>query len=101
MSGSTQLLSKENELAKMYLEIRSQTENLCQPLETEDYVPQPIIDVSPPKWNIAHTTWFFEEMILKRFAPAYQEFNPGYGFLFNSYYNSVGKRTLRGNRGDL
>jgi ergothioneine biosynthesis protein EgtB len=101
MHGSTPQLTKEIDLAKVYLEIRSYTEKLCAPLEIEDYIPQPIIDVSPPKWNIAHTTWFFEEMILKKFAPEYQEFNPNFGFLFNSYYNSVGERTLRGNRGDL
>lgn len=74
---------------------------LCAPLETEDYIPQPTVDVSPPKWNVAHTSWFFEEMILKKFAPEYREFNPQFGYLFNSYYNSIGTRTKRDNRGDL
>jgi ergothioneine biosynthesis protein EgtB len=46
-------------------------------LETEDYIPQPTVDVSPPKWNVAHTTWFFEEMILKKFAENYQVFDDG------------------------
>ena len=55
-----------SELLQFYSEVRSHTEKLCQPLVTEDFIPQPIIDVSPPKWNIAHTTWFFEEMILKK-----------------------------------
>ena len=96
-------LQKQNagELFQFYEEVRSYTEKLCEPLETEDYIPQPTVDVSPPKWNIAHTTWFFEEMILKKFAPEYREFNPNFGFLFNSYYNSIGDRTSRDHRGDL
>ncbi len=88
-------------LSESYAEIRRYTEELCAPLETEDYIPQPSIDASPPKWNIAHTTWFFEEMILKKFAVEFREFNPSFGFLFNSYYNSIGTRTRRDNRGDL
>ena len=88
-------------LRELYTQVRSHTETLCEPLETEDYIPQPIVDVSPPKWNIAHTTWFFEEMILKKFVPDYKVYNPDFGFLFNSYYNSIGERTLRDHRGDL
>ena len=88
-------------LLAFYQRVRSHTEKLCAPLEIEDYIPQPTVDVSPPKWNIAHTTWFFEEMILKRFVPDYQVFDPNFGFLFNSYYNSIGERTTRDHRGDL
>jgi ergothioneine biosynthesis protein EgtB len=86
---------------KSFQAVRAHTMELCAPLETEDYIPQPTVDVSPPKWNIAHTTWFFEEMILKKYAPKYREFNPQFGFLFNSYYNSIGTRTKRDDRGDL
>jgi ergothioneine biosynthesis protein EgtB len=89
------------DLREFYSAVRSYTEHLCEPLEIEDYIPQPIVDVSPPKWNIAHTTWFFEEMILKKFVPDYQVFDEKFGFLFNSYYNSIGERTLRDHRGDL
>jgi len=89
------------DLAKFYNEVRAKTEELCAPLETEDYIPQPSVDASPPKWNVAHTTWFFEEMILKKFAREYRVFNENFGFLFNSYYNSIGTRTARDNRGDL
>lgn len=89
------------DLATLYAFVRNYTEEICEPLETEDYIPQPVVDVSPPKWNIAHTTWFFEEMILKKFVVDYKEFDTQFGFLFNSYYNSIGTRTLRGNRGDL
>ena len=89
------------EIIGFYNSVRSYTEELCAPLEIEDYIPQPIEDVSPPKWNIAHTTWFFEEMILKKFASDYRVFDENFGFLFNSYYNSIGDRTLRDHRGDL
>lgn len=92
---------QETELSDFYTSVRQYTENLCEPLEIEDYIPQPIVDVSPPKWNIAHTTWFFEEMILTKFLEGYKVFDPDFGFLFNSYYNSVGDRTARDHRGAL
>ncbi|MDQ3634121.1 MAG: ergothioneine biosynthesis protein EgtB [Acidobacteriota bacterium] len=101
MQATHKIESAQNNLRQMYREVRRHTEKICEPLEIEDYIPQPIEDVSPPKWNIAHTTWFFEEMILKQFQDNYQEFNPQFGFLFNSYYNTIGDRTLRHNRGDL
>lgn len=89
------------ELLEKYRSVRARTEELCEPLETEDYIPQPSVDVSPAKWNIAHTTWFFEEMILTKYLSGYKAFDPAFGFLFNSYYNSVGERTARDDRGDL
>ncbi len=101
MQATHQKEHKQQNLRKFYLKVRKHTEKLCEPLEIEDYIPQPTEDVSPPKWNIAHTTWFFEEMILKQFARDYQEFNPQFGFLFNSYYNTIGERTQRHKRGDL
>ena len=82
-----------------YQKIRSETEELCQPLEIEDYIPQPAEFVSPPKWHLAHTTWFFEEFILKKYKNEYRVFHPKYSFLFNSYYNHVGSRSSRSNRG--
>ena len=101
MQASHPQPSKEHDLAAFYSSVREYTEALCAPLEIEDYIPQPIVDVSPPKWNIAHTTWFFEEMILKKFAPDYRVFDEQFGFLFNSYYNSIGDRTARDHRGAL
>lgn len=74
---------------------------LCSPLHVEDYIPQPTIFASPTKWHIAHTTWFFEEMILKHFLPCYREFHPNFSFLFNSYYQSIGERTARIDRGSI
>lgn len=84
-----------------FLEIREHTKFICKPLETEDYVTQPVVDVSPPKWHLAHTTWFFETFILKSFVAEYKEFHPRYNYIFNSYYNNVGERVLRHNRGNL
>jgi formylglycine-generating enzyme required for sulfatase activity len=100
-AAETKLGPQGETLLSRYVKVRSHTEELCKPLEIEDYIPQPIIDVSPPKWNIAHTTWFFEEMILKRFVSEYRVFDEKFGFLFNSYYNSIGERTARDHRGDL
>jgi ergothioneine biosynthesis protein EgtB len=62
---------------------------------------QPVSDVSPPKWHLAHTTWFFEEFILIPFYKNYRRFHPQFSFLFNSYYESVGKRVLRPHRGNM
>lgn len=90
-----------DDLASDYATVRAHTERLCAPLQTEDFLPQPTDFVSPPKWNIAHTTWFFEEMILKNHVAGYQIFNEDFAFLFNSYYNSLGARTVRHKRGDL
>ena len=84
-----------------FLETRKHTEHLCTPLEIEDYVVQPIIDVSPPKWHLGHTTWFFEEFILKPHAKGYQVFNEDFSFVFNSYYETIGKRVVRADRGNL
>ncbi|WP_432220902.1 ergothioneine biosynthesis protein EgtB [Flavobacterium sp. TMP13] len=91
--------------AKVFLErfrkIRQQSENICRPLEIEDYVVQPVADVSPPKWHLGHTTWFFETFILIPFARDYEVFDAQYNFVFNSYYETVGARVLRTDRGNL
>src|SRR6476659_575572 len=84
-----------------YKDIRQRTENICKPLQTEDYVVQPVVDVSPPKWHIGHTTWFFETFILKPHARGYKEFNPDYNYVFNSYYETIGARVIRTDRGNL
>ena len=102
MQASDRKMSPRGDLSAFYGKVRAYTERLCEPLETEDYIPQPIADVSPTRWNIAHTTWFFEEMVLKKFAaPGYKVFDERFGFLFNSYYNTIGARTARDHRGDL
>ncbi len=88
-------------LLDFFLATRQHSEDLCQPLEIEDYVVQPVVDVSPPKWHLGHTTWFFEEFILKPHASDYKLFDEDFSFVFNSYYESVGKRVVRANRGNL
>ena len=88
-------------LVSFFLETREHTENICKPLEIEDYVVQPIVDVSPPKWHLGHTTWFFEEFILKPHKPGYKLFHEDFAFVFNSYYENVGKRVIRNDRGNL
>ena len=88
-------------LTKKFQDTRNETLRRVAPLETEDFIAQPITDVSPPKWHLGHTTWFFEEFILSRFKPDYKRFHPDFAFLFNSYYEGIGKRTLRPDRGNL
>ncbi|MEM7382322.1 MAG: ergothioneine biosynthesis protein EgtB [Bacteroidota bacterium] len=88
-------------LLDFFLETRKHSETICEPLEIEDYVVQPVVDVSPPKWHLGHTTWFFEEFILKPYAPNYKIFDEDFSFVFNSYYETVGKRVVRADRGNL
>ncbi len=88
-------------LSGNYADVRNKTLALCEPLETEDYLIQPMDDASPPKWHIAHVTWFFETFLLKPHAPGYKPFNGVYEVLFNSYYNGVGEQFPRAKRGLL
>jgi ergothioneine biosynthesis protein EgtB len=86
-------------LLKRFHQVRDFTNSLCAGLEPEDYVVQSTPDVSPTKWHLAHTTWFFETFILKKFNPGYRAEIPQYAYLFNSYYNAAGemhRRDLRG-----
>ncbi len=88
-------------LAERYRKIRRATEDLCTPLEKEDCVVQSMDDVSPTKWHLAHTSWFFEEFLLGKELPDYCLFHPGFGYLFNSYYQQVGAMHPRPRRGLL
>ena len=94
------MLSQEK-LVKLFKETRARSEQICSFLETEDYVVQPIANVSPPKWHLGHTTWFFEEFVLKKYAASHKLFNENTAFVFNSYYESVGDKVIRTNRGNL
>lgn len=71
------------------------------PLSPEDCQAQSMPDCSPVKWHLAHTTWFFETFLLSRHAPGYRAFHPSYRMLFNSYYNAIGARHPRPQRGLL
>ncbi|MDH5777282.1 MAG: ergothioneine biosynthesis protein EgtB [Gammaproteobacteria bacterium] len=94
-------VSTASQLVKDYLRVRSESESICAPLEIEDYGLQTIDDVSPPKWHLAHVSWFFETFILKPFSNNYKEFNPQFAHLFNSYYETVGTFHPRPERGLL
>jgi ergothioneine biosynthesis protein EgtB len=81
--------------------VRGRTEALAAPLSAEDCMIQSMTDTSPAKWNLGHTTWFFETFILETAIPGYQPFRPGYRVIFNSYYNTVGEQHARPQRGML
>ncbi|MFN7138304.1 MAG: ergothioneine biosynthesis protein EgtB [Limisphaerales bacterium] len=100
-SDATRFRTKQSsraEMAKRFRDVRALTIKLCEPLETEDYVVQSMPDVSPTKWHLAHTTWFFDTFVLEAGVPGYS-IDPLYAFLFNSYYNAVGPMHCRPKRG--
>ncbi|HEY9198830.1 MAG TPA: ergothioneine biosynthesis protein EgtB [Gammaproteobacteria bacterium] len=91
----------DHSLGARYRRGRAATEALCRPLEIEDYCIQTMPDVSPPKWHLAHVSWFFENFVVQPFLPGYREFHPGFAYLFNSYYQTVGNFHPRPERGLL
>ena len=88
-------------LATRFSGVRAYTESLCDGLATEDYVVQSMADISPTKWHLAHTTWFWETFVLTPYAEGYALYNARYPFLFNSYYVQAGERHCRAQRGYL
>ncbi len=84
-----------------YAQVRRASEALAAPLSVEDQNIQSMPDVSPTKWHLAHTTWFFEAVLLGKFAPQYRPFDSAYAYLFNSYYEGLGPRHPRSQRGLL
>lgn len=82
-----------------FLAVRRLSETLARPLSPEDQTVQSMPDASPTKWHLAHTTWFFETFVLRSHLPAYRAFDPAYEYLFNSYYEAVGPRHPRPQRG--
>lgn len=94
------MCSELENLRSAWLETRHLTERLCRPMQVEDFCIQSMPDVSPPKWHLAHTTWFFEEFLLGQTSD-YRPVHPRYRFLFNSYYESVGEHLERSKRGVL
>jgi ergothioneine biosynthesis protein EgtB len=84
-----------------YARVRAASMAVCAPLEIDDYGVQTAPEVSPLKWHLAHTSWFFETLVLLPFMPGYQAFHPAYAHLFNSYYNSLGSFHPQPERGML
>jgi ergothioneine biosynthesis protein EgtB len=89
------------DLQRRYCETRTQTEALCRPLAVDDYQIQSSIETSPPKWHLAHVSWFFETFVLRPFMAGYRPFHPRFEYLFNSYYYGVGQMHPRPQRGLL
>jgi ergothioneine biosynthesis protein EgtB len=89
----------ERRTVARYDEVRAYTEALAAPLSAEDQTVQSMPDVSPTKWHRAHTTWFFEAFVLGPHHPAYESFDPEFHYLFNSYYEGMGERHTRAERG--
>ena len=89
------------DLINQYNDVRAYTEQICKPLQTEDYVVQVAEFASPAKWQLAHSSWFFETFVLLPHLPDYKLFNIDFPYLFNSYYNNAGDRVLRAKRGNL
>ncbi|TDJ31809.1 MAG: ergothioneine biosynthesis protein EgtB [Gammaproteobacteria bacterium] len=89
------------DIAEFYSEVRAETLRLTEPLATEDMVVQSMTDVSPTKWHLGHVTWFFETFVLKPHAGAYEVFRDELDYIYNSYYNAVGRQYPRPHRGML
>ncbi len=92
-------IATDDSLAHRYLHVRQHSEALAAPLSPEDMVVQSMPDASPAKWHLAHTSWFFETFLLKEHLPGYSEFHADFSYLFNSYYEAVGPRQPRPQRG--
>ncbi|MFL6241197.1 MAG: ergothioneine biosynthesis protein EgtB [Actinomycetes bacterium] len=92
------MLTTISDVSVRFLDVRRRTEQLAAPLSAEDQTAQSMPDASPAKWHRGHTSWFFEEFVLTS-QPGYEVFDPSYRYLFNSYYESVGRRQPRPERG--
>src|SRR5437764_13290356 len=101
MASSIQQLTKSREtesIVDLYHQVRARTMQIVAPLEIEDYVIQTAEFMSPPRWHIGHTSWFFETL-LKTYQAGYKVYSKEYLFYFNSYYEGFGERIARQNRG--
>ena len=103
-TGKIDRAALDNELdalALRYKDVRRRSLDLCKPLQIEDFGVQPMADASPPKWHLAHITWFFETFLLQKYAANYFSYHPSFEVLFNSYYNGVGDPFPREKRGTI
>ena len=88
-----------HDLLQRFQQVRRHSEHLASPLSAEDMGAQSMPDASPAKWHLAHTSWFFETFLLAEQVPHYTPFDPDFCYLFNSYYEAVGPRQPRPQRG--
>ncbi|MEM8987955.1 MAG: ergothioneine biosynthesis protein EgtB [Pseudomonadota bacterium] len=93
--------ARADALLERFQEVRGNSERLAAPLSDEDQMVQSMVEASPTKWNLAHTSWFFETFLLQPYFDAYEACHPAFSVLFNSYYRQVGERHPRGERGML
>ena len=87
--------SQPSGLGRFYASVRQSSQSLCESLSDADATVQSMPDASPAKWHLAHTSWFFETMVLRRHLAGYQVFDESFNFLFNSYYEAIGARHPR------
>jgi len=99
MAFDTPILESRQAILSQFRNVRETSERLAAPLTPEDWMLQSMTETSPVKWNLAHTSWFFETFILKIYQSDYTPFHPKFGYLFNSYYNQIGKMHPRPERG--
>ena len=101
VQGHLVTLFPDSSLGIEFQRVRRNSLALCEPLEIEDYGLQGMASTSPPKWHLAHTTWFFETFVLRPYRPGYRPWHPAFEHLFNSYYNGIGTPFNRPQRGLL
>lgn len=103
--GTSEALHQQHAHLKMlagkFMMVRKKTEDLCLPLADEDFTLSVTEDTSPPKWHLAHTSWFLEHFILRKFVHNYESYRPEFNFLFNSYYKRIGSYLPKTKRGFL
>ncbi|MCU7811731.1 MAG: ergothioneine biosynthesis protein EgtB [Candidatus Thiodiazotropha sp. (ex Notomyrtea botanica)] len=91
----------DERLLSRYEAVRAASELICEPLAIDDYQLQSIVETSPPKWHLAHVSWFFETFVLSHFRKDYRSYHPDFNYIFNSYYYTVGNMHPRPKRGML
>ncbi len=101
MPFESPIFTDRRAILAQFRKVRANSEHLAAPLTADDWMLQSMPDASPVKWNLAHTSWFFETFILQAYADGYKVFHPQFGYLFNSYYNQIGDMHPRPKRGLL
>ncbi|MET0110500.1 MAG: ergothioneine biosynthesis protein EgtB [Candidatus Thiodiazotropha sp.] len=101
MDTAITINSSRDRIVAEFQRVRRFSETLCQPLQLDDFQIQSIVQTSPPKWHIAHVSWFFEAFVLPHFNPEYRPFDPRFDYIFNSYYYTHGMMHPRPGRGLL